>query len=119
MSSELIISQQDSFPICNPEGKDVGVVELFNYSPLNDRAELGIEIESEWRGKGLGSEAVIKMMRYAKNELQLHTLYATVEEDNVASLNMFRKLGFEETTLKNWYRDGENYKNGKLLQYTL
>jgi RimJ/RimL family protein N-acetyltransferase len=59
------------------------------------------------------------MMRYAKNELRLHTLYATVEEDNVASLNMFRKLGFEETTLKNWYRDGENYKNGKLLQYTL
>ena len=97
----------------------MGVVELFNYSPLNDRAELGIEIEPEWRGQGLGSKAVMKMMGYAREELLLHTIYATVEEDNAASLKMFRKLGFEETTLKNWYREGENYKNGKLFQYTL
>ena len=117
--SEVIIDRQESFPICNPEGREVGVVELFNYSPLNDRAELGLEIEPEWRGKGLGTKAVIKMMKYAKEELLLHTLYVTIEEDNVASLKIFRKLGFEETTLRNWYREGEKYKNGKLLQYTL
>ena len=119
MSSDLIISQQDSFPICNDEGKAVGVVELFNYSPLNDRAELGIEIEPEWRGKGLGKRSVLKMLRYAKEELALHTLYAIVEEDNIPSLSLFRNLGFEEQTIRNWFREGEKYKNGKLLQYTL
>jgi diamine N-acetyltransferase len=115
----LIISQQDSFPICNDEGKAVGVVELFNYSPLNDRAELGIEIEPEWQGKGLGKRSVLKMLRYAKEELALHTLYAIVEEDNIPSLSLFRNLGFEEQTIRNWFREGEKYKNGKLLQYTL
>ena len=119
MSSDLIISQQDSFPICNDEGKTVGVVELFNYSPLNDRAELGIEIEPEWQGKGLGKRSVLKMLRYAKEELALHTLYAIVEEDNIPSLSLFRNLGFEEQTIRNWFREGEKYKNGKLLQYTL
>ena len=119
MSSDLIISQQDSFPICNDEGKTVGVVELFNYSPLNDRAELGIEIEPEWQGKGLGKRSVLKMLRYAKEELALHTLYAIVEEDNLPSLSLFRNLGFEEQTIRNWFREGEKYKNGKLLQYTL
>ena len=119
MSSDLIISQQDSFPICNDEGKAVGVVELFNYSPLNDRAELGIEIEPEWQGKGLGKKSVLKMLRYAKEELALHTLYAIVEEDNIPSLSLFRNLGFEEQTIRNWFREGEKYKNGKLLQYTL
>lgn len=119
MKSDLIISQQDSFPICNDEGKTVGVVELFNYSPLNDRAELGIEIEPEWQGKGLGKRSVLKMLRYAKEELALHTLYAIVEEDNIPSLNLFRNLGFEEQTIRNWFREGEKYKNGKLLQYTL
>lgn len=119
MSSDLIISQQDSFPICNDEGKAVGVVELFNYSPLNDRAELGIEIEPEWQGKGLGKRSVLKMLRYAKEELALHTLYAIVEEDNIPSLSLFRNLGFEEQTIRNWFREGEKYKNGKLLQYTL
>ena len=102
MSSDLIISQQDSFPICNDEGKAVGVVELFNYSPLNDRAE-----------------SVLKMLRYAKEELALHTLYVIVEEDNIPSLSLFRNLGFEEQTIRNWFREGEKYKNGKLLQYTL
>ena len=119
MKSDLIISQQDSFPICNDEGKAVGVVELFNYSPLNDRAELGIEIEPEWQGKGLGKRSVLKMLRYAKEELALHTLYAIVEEDNIPSLSLFRDLGFEEQTIRNWFREGEKYKNGKLLQYTL
>ena len=119
MSSDLIISQQDSFPICNDEGKTVGVVELFNYSPLNDRAELGIEIEPAWQGKGLGKRSVLKMLRYAKEELALHTLYAIVEEDNIPSLSLFRNLGFEEQTIRNWFREGEKYKNGKLLQYTL
>ena len=119
MKSDLIISQQDSFPICNDEGKAVGVVELFNYSPLNDRAELGIEIEPEWQGKGLGKKSVLKMLRYAKEELALHTLYAIVEEDNISSLSLFRNLGFEEQTIRNWFREGEKYKNGKLLQYTL
>lgn len=119
MSNDLIISQQDSFPICNDEGKAVGVVELFNYSPLNDRAELGIEIEPEWQGKGLGKRSVLKMLRYAKEELALHTLYAIVEEDNIPSLSLFRNLGFEEQTIRNWFREGEKYKNGKLLQYTL
>ncbi len=119
MSSDLIISQQDSFPICNDEGKAVGVVELFNYSPLNDRAELGIEIEPEWQGKGLGKKSVLKMLRYAKEELALHTLYVIVEEDNIPSLSLFRNLGFEEQTIRNWFREGEKYKNGKLLQYTL
>ena len=70
--SEVIIDRQECFPICNPEGREVGVVELFNYSPLNDRAELGLEIEPEWRGKGLGTKAVIKMMKYAREELLLH-----------------------------------------------
>lgn len=119
MKSDLIISQQDSFPICNDEGKTVGVVELFNYSPLNDRAELGIEIEPAWQGKGLGKRSVLKMLRYAKEELALHTLYAIVEEDNIPSLSLFRNLGFEEQTIRNWFREGEKYKNGKLLQYTL
>ena len=119
MKSDLIISQQDSFPICNDEGKTVGVVELFNYSPLNDRAELGIEIEPEWQEKGLGKRSVLKMLRYAKEELALHTLYAIVEEDNIPSLSLFRNLGFEEQTIRNWFREGEKYKNGKLLQYTL
>ena len=119
MSSDLIISQQDRFPICNDEGKAVGIVELFNYSPLNDRAELGIEIEPAWQGKGLGKRSVLKMLRYAKEELALHTLYAIVEEDNIPSLSLFRNLGFEEQTIHNWFREGEKYKNGKLLQYTL
>ena len=119
MSSDLIISQQDSFPIYNDVGKAVGVVELFNYSPLNDRAELGIEIEPAWQGKGLGKKSVLKMLRYAKEELALHTLYAIVEEDNIPSLSLFRNLGFEEQTIRNWFREGEKYKNGKLLQYTL
>ena len=54
-----------------------------------------------------------------QQSLELLLKYAIVEEDNIPSLSLFRNLGFEEQTIHNWFREGEKYKNGKLLQYTL
>ncbi|KAJ4839262.1 hypothetical protein Tsubulata_045063 [Turnera subulata] len=62
-------------------------------------AEIEIMIaEHKSRGKGLGKEAVSMMMAYAVQNLGIHVFRAKIGESNGASLNMFRKLGFEEAS---------------------
>ncbi len=57
---------------------------------------------------------------YAKRILHLHQLYAIVDSENYASLNLFRKCGFSgDIVLKNWLYDGEKYKKSIFLQFFL
>jgi len=75
-----------------------GDVNLFLHSHLGDHAaEIEVMIaEASSRGHGLGSEAVLMMMRYAQLRLGLKTFIAKISADNAPSLRMFRKLGYQE-----------------------
>lgn len=113
---EIIIDQQEQRIIYNDEGKKAGVVELQNYSPLNKRAEIAIEIQEEYQRQGLATRGIKEMISYAKNDLHLHNLFATVAEDNHASLTLFRKCGFEESAvLPQWYKSDNRYINAIIL----
>jgi RimJ/RimL family protein N-acetyltransferase len=50
--------------------------------------------EKQARGKGIGSEACRMMMWYGAVELGLKRFFCKINEDNVASLSLFMKLGF-------------------------
>lgn len=104
--------------IVGPGEAVLGFIDLFDFDPKNGRAGLGIVILDENnRGRGLGSEAVGLVCDYAFATLQLHQLYAHVLENNVASIRMFQKLGFEATGIrKDWIRSGNGYIDELLFQ---
>lgn len=59
-------------------------------------AELGYELsKSEWR-KGIMTEALLSIIRFAFERMELNRIEATVMLDNTASLNLLSKLGFTE-----------------------
>lgn len=105
------------------EGVPVGTVELFDFEPYHSRAGLGILIfENEERRKGLAFNAIQLLSQYACNELGIYQLYANVAESNHASLELFKKLGFELAGIKkNWLRlPGKNgWENEYLFQKIL
>lgn len=57
------------------------------------------------------------MLEYGFSILDLRQLYVNVLESNVASLHLFKKLGFIEVGIKrDWIFSEGEYKNEVLLQ---
>ncbi len=104
--------------ICNSKKKVIGLIDLFDFDPKNQRAGIGLVVlyEDE-RNKGVGSEAIELMCEYAFSILGLRQLYANVIEDNTASIHLFKKLGFETVGVKkDWILWRGLFKNEILFQ---
>lgn len=104
--------------ICDYNKQVLGLIDLFDFDPKNRRAGMGIVVlNSEQRNKGIGTEAINLLIKYAFSVLDLRQLYANVMEDNLASIHVFEKLGFERVgTKKDWIFFNGEYKNEILFQ---
>ncbi len=95
----------------------VGIVDLFDFSPADHRAEVGIVIDPAYRSRGYGREALVLLCHYAEHVLDLHQLYAYVFEDNAPARQLFASCGFSEVaTLKDWAFVGKKYRSVCLCQ---
>lgn len=85
--------------------KAIGAIDLFDINFKHGFATLGILIaEEQERGKGYAEEALKLCIWYCKEHLELHNLQCFVQEDNAASINLFKKMGFREVGVrKEWY----------------
>lgn len=98
----------------------VGTIDFFNFDPLNNRAELGLFIAPQHRGKGRGREALDLLCDYARNHIGMKQIHITVTTDNEVCLKLFREYGFEQAgTLKSWVKRGSKYYDAVILQYFL
>jgi len=61
----------------------------------NRTAELGVYLKPEYTRQGLGTKAVRHMEQVAA-EKQLKMLIASISGENISSINLFRKLGWQE-----------------------
>ncbi|BFG25980.1 hypothetical protein CerSpe_122540 [Prunus speciosa] len=81
------------------------VVGEFNHGqPHVEEIEIMIA-EPKSRGKGLGKESALMMMAFAVENLGIHIFHAKIGELNGASLSLFRKLGFEETSYSEIFKE--------------
>jgi [ribosomal protein S5]-alanine N-acetyltransferase len=70
---------------------DAGIL----YLPATGENELGYRLVKPWWGKGLATEVAEAWMQYAFNELGMTELIAFSHPDNVASVRVMEKCGFE------------------------
>jgi len=93
----LIINAED--------GRAVGTLDLYEYSALHQRAGVGITVLKSERQRGYAQQALAKLLPYAREALRLHQLYCTIAEDNVASIKLFKKMGFQKIGVRrDWLR---------------
>jgi len=107
----LAICQDQDFPA-------VGLVDLFDFDPKNNRAGVGIVIQgNEHRNQNIGSEAIALLIEYAFSNLNLHQLFANIGTENVASTALFTKFGFEMIGVKKeWTLVNGKYKDEAIFQ---
>lgn len=76
----------------------IGTCSLFNVHCINRSAELGIAIwnKSYW-SKGYGSDALILLLAYGFDYLNLHSIYLLVNENNPRAVRAYEKIGFQHS----------------------
>lgn len=94
-------SKNFRFVIDVPDDGAVGIVTLINVDWKNRCAEQGIKLVNKGnRAKGIGTDTVMAIMRYAFEELGLHRLDATIFDENIASRGLYKKCGWKEEGVK-------------------
>lgn len=102
------------------EGETVGIVDLTNFDPKNNRAEVGIAVRRKWRQQGIGTVMLQQLIDYATSVLHLHQIYAFVSKDNTASMRLFEECGFTVSgTLHDWINSGTTYRDCAIMQLFL
>jgi diamine N-acetyltransferase len=116
---DIYEAKQLRLAICQQEtGETIGLIDIFDFDPKNNRAGVGLVIGSQaHRNKGIGSEALALVIQYSFQQLQLHQLYANIGSDNEISLQLFTKFGFQKIGIKkDWNRVNNVYKDELLYQ---
>lgn len=92
----LIKNNQLRYIICLNTSKDsIGTIDLFEYDKGSKKVGIGVLIaESKERRKGFAIEALILLINYCKNELQLNTIFCNIDKENIASIRLFEKCNF-------------------------
>lgn len=119
-SGNIYADGQVRLMVCNAEGHTVGIVDLVNFDPRHNRAEVGIVIQKPYRNKGYGEAALYWLSIYARRILHLHQLYALVGVENINSIKLLEKVGFQRSLeLKDWLYDGSRYESALMMHYIL
>ena len=86
-------TEQLRLMICSHEGERLGALDLTEYD--GEKAFVSILIfDSDNRRKGFAENALRLAISYAES-LGLHTLYANILPENLPSVSLFKKVGFE------------------------
>lgn len=88
------------------DGKLIGRVG-FNLRDGYEEVELGFVIMEEEQKKGYAFECCEAVMKIGKEDYEFEAMQALVKEENIASINLCKKLGFR--LKEKVYQDGEEY----------
>ena len=81
--------------IIEVEKKKIGLATITDIDWKNRKACHGLKLyNNSVRHKGYGTDAVMTIMKYVFEELQLNKLYSTILEYNTPSLNLYKKCGW-------------------------
>ena len=96
---EHILLKPHSFAICLADNQLIGSIGLLFPNDSNlplaaSEAEIGYWLGEDFWGKGYVTEATLRVLQYAFEELHLTQLWAGVYEENIASQRVLEKCGF-------------------------
>ncbi len=117
---DIYVDGQVRLMVDNEAGEAVGTVDLTNFDPKHHRAELGMALRNEFRGRGYGKSILHEICEYGRNVIHLHQIYAIVGCDNIGCLKLLKSFGFQgNICLKDWIFFGKEYGDAYFLQKIL
>jgi RimJ/RimL family protein N-acetyltransferase len=82
------------FAICIENTDEyIGNVQLTTITGEEAEFHIFIGKKNYW-GKGLGTQATNELIKYARAQMKLKTIYLFVKPDNLAAIKIYKKAGF-------------------------
>lgn len=101
-------------------GAPAGILDIFDISVRNLRADTGIYILPHFRGNGVGTKSLEAAKEFCRRRLGLHQLTASIADANTAALRCYEKAAFIQTGSRpDWLRTPEGYQDILLLSCIL
>ena len=117
-TGDIYTDKQVRLIITNQQNEFIGIIDLSNFSPQHQRAEVGIIIRKQYRDEGYGKAALAQLIAYAQNVIHIHQLFVLMSVDNTSCIKIFESMGFErDAELKDWLFDGKNYHNAYMMHF--
>lgn len=115
---DIYTTKQLRMMIDTMDGRTIGMIDLFDFDPKNQRAGIGILIADVTdRRQGCAKDALRTLCNYCFAVLGMRLIYCHVLKDNHASLELFNSVGFIEVgTLQDWVRIGQSYRDAAVMQ---
>lgn len=91
-------SKKTAYPLAissNETGKVIGLIGLNDINVGNKRAELGYWLGKRYWNRGITTEAIGLICKFAFEKLRLHKVFAVTFERNAASHKVLQKNGFK------------------------
>ena len=85
------------------ENKVIGTCGYHNWVKGYFKAEIGYELSSTYWKKGIMTEALLEVINFGFKEMNLNRIEALVYPENLASLEMLKKIGFKQEGLLKEY----------------
>ena len=102
----------------NQQGNAIGCIDVFDYDAINGRAGLGILIDKGHRLEGYAKDALQLCIEYLFNDVMLHQVYCSIDEQNTVSRRLFEGQGFVLCgRRKEWLKTKNGYLD--VLEYQL
>jgi len=95
-SKHKLVNDAFTWMIEDKHGQPVGSIQTHTCSPRDGTFSYGIDIAAEHRRQGYAGEAILIVLKYYFEELRYQKVTAWVLSDNVASIKLHEKLGFQK-----------------------
>ncbi|MGN7864349.1 GNAT family N-acetyltransferase [Chryseobacterium sp. 22458] len=91
------------------DSKMIGTIGYYHIKPEHYRAEIGYMLLPGYQGKGYVTEAINLVVDYGFSAMELHSIEALIDPENIASARVLEKCGFikEGHFKENEFYDGK------------
>jgi len=96
--------------ICTLENsKMIGTTGFWNFNKKNHRVEIGYSLFPDFWNKGFMSEANQVILKYAFEQMKVHSIQANINPNNIASKRVLEKMGFRQEAYftEDYFYDGK------------
>lgn len=94
----------------------IGLIGLIGREPKFRSAEVWFKILADFWGKGIATEALVRILEFGFKELRLHRIEAGCATDNIASVKVLEKAGMiregmkrKNLPIRNHWHDAYSY----------
>jgi len=108
---DIQLNLQIRYVIClNKNNQAIGTIDLFDLNPQDQHVGVGLLIaSSDHRKKGYATEALTTLIDYCRNELSVVHVFCNIQKDNLGSIRLFEKLGFEFIEEQKLFKNNVNH----------